>query len=201
MGQVFTESTLDTFPKDEEIFQKEYEYIDYLKGHIAGVKKAYKVYFLPLLKRDDLVLKTISVDEFKDGIREAEPDIETHDNSKWETPEFEKYRVHWYYTTTEKELMDSNPDYMHRCEQEYEEAWKHHREVNAHHPGEYWQDPETGEYKDMSISAIVQMICDWASFGDDIITWYETKADEEKSMMSIRTREILEELLYNVLFK
>lgn len=200
MGQVFNENALEDYPKSLEILEKEKEYTEYLTNHIANVKKAYKVYFLPLLKRDDLVLKTISVEEFKQGIRDAEPDIETHDASKWGS-EWDAYRFHFYSTNTEKELLDSNPEYAREKEQEYQDAWKHHREVNAHHPGEYWQDPETGEYKDMSISSIVQAICDWASFDDDIITWYENDADEEKSMMSVRTKEIFEDILYNVLFK
>ena len=47
MGQVIHE--LLTVLKDEEMLDAEKEYLAYLDDHISNVKKAYKIYFIPLL--------------------------------------------------------------------------------------------------------------------------------------------------------
>ena len=57
----------------------------------------------------------------------------------------------------------------------------------------------------MSLKAIIEMICDWESmalkFDSDTIKWYEEEAEDEKKCMSTNTKQIVEELLYNVLHK
>lgn len=199
MGQVIHE--LLSYFKDEEVLAKEQEYMDYLKNHIANVQKAYKIYFLPLLKRDDLVLSSVPVEEFKQAIRDAKDNVEKHDQSKYEDIEFFGYRKHFYPTESEKSFGN---DYAHESEMYYEEAWKHHYENNPHHQ-EYWIDPETNTPRDMELKYIVEMLSDWVAmsmyFNSDTIEWYEKEAKEEKHNMTERTKMIVEELLYNVLFK
>ena len=58
----------------------------------------------------------------------------------------------------------------------------------------------------MSLRAIVEMICDWEAMGmkfnSDTIKWYESDdSKDERESMSTRTKQIVEDLLYNVLHK
>ena len=86
-------------------------------------------------------------------------------------------------------------------EERYQECWKHHYTVNAHHP-EHWLDHENNTCTDMTLEAIVEMICDWEAmslkFGTSTLKWYET-ADDEKRCFSVKTKEIVEDLMYNVI--
>ena len=56
----------------------------------------------------------------------------------------------------------------------------------------------------MSLDAIIEMICDWEAvstmFGTNTVEWYKTKAvDYEQKMMTQNTKDIVEDLLFNVL--
>ena len=58
----------------------------------------------------------------------------------------------------------------------------------------------------MSLDAIIEMICDWEAvsymFGTSILDWYEKQAkNDEQKAMTQKTRDIVEDLLYNVLHK
>ena len=74
----------------------------------------------------------------------------------------------------------------------FEKAWEHHYKNNPHHP-KYWIKDD-GTILDMEIRYIIEMLCDWLSFGEDIRVWYQT-ADQEKSEMSSKTKAIVEELM------
>jgi hypothetical protein len=69
----------------------------------------------------------------------------------------------------------------------------------------HWVDPETKIPRDMSLRAILEMICDWEAMGlkfkSDTLNWYENDAKDEKAAMSTNTKQIVEELLYNVIHK
>jgi len=51
--------------------------------------------------------------------------------------------------------------------------------------------------------AIIEMLCDWEAmslkFGTSTLKWYENDAKDEKAALSPKTKEIVEDLLYNVL--
>lgn len=184
----------------EERCQKEQEYLDYINNHIRLVKKAFALYFAPLFFKSCISL-IISDYDLKVAIQDVAKIINNHDASKFSDSEFDGYRAYYYPTSLEK---TGDEEYKHNVEERYEECWKHHYQTNVHHPM-HWVDQETKIPRDMSLPAIIEMICDWESmalmFNSDTIKWYETKAEDEKKCMSANTKEIVEELLYNVLHK
>jgi hypothetical protein len=118
------------------------------------------------------------------GLEDFDRLIEEHDESKFSEEEFESYAQRWF-GNKEKTF-------------EYEQAWKHHWQNNEHHP-EYW----LGE--DMPYIYILEMICDWGSFGvkkgdyKELIDYYYTKArDDEEKNLSDNTKKIIEEILSKI---
>ena len=110
-----------------------------------------------------------------------EEQIAEHDASKFSTEEFEPYANKWFGDG------EKTP--------EYEAAWEHHWQSNPHHP-EYW----AGE--DMPIKYLLEMICDWFSFGlkkdnpKEIIEFYNTKAkDDPEKNLSAATKKQIEKYL------
>lgn len=110
--------------------------------------------------------------------------IKEHDESKWSEEEFEPYAQRWHGDKVKTP--------------EYEEAWKHHWMNNEHHP-EFW----LGE--DMPYIYILEMICDWGSFGikkgnlRELSDFYYNKAkDDEEKNLSDATKEIVEEILTKI---
>ena len=155
---------------------------------------------LPLLQETGII-KSISDDELKSAIISVKEDIENHDASKYSEEEFEPYRIKYYPTTNEKnadeetrKLIDFNS----------EEAWKHHYKTNDHHPM-FWADSENNSPRDMSLGAIIHMLCDWEAmsykFGTSTLDWYNNKASKEKEAMTDRTKVIVEELLDRLFVK
>jgi hypothetical protein len=181
--------------------EKQKEYIDYLETHIHNVKVAYEKYFVPLLYIDHIDnLTKVSQEEFKNAIIEAKNNIEIHDASKYDDEEFNGYRLHFHATKSEKE----DPNYE-KIEKEmyYFSAWPHHYKNNPHHPL-YWVNQETKEIKDMDLVYIIEMLCDWYSFnikfGSSTKDWYSSdEAKDEKEEMSARTKEIVEEILFEII--
>jgi hypothetical protein len=170
--------------------QKEEEYILYIEQHKERVKLSYDKYFAPLINQN-LDLNSCSNEEFQIALQDCIRNIALHDMSKYSDAEFGPYRLKWYPTVDESTaLEDENLFYQMR--QMYEEAWKHHIQNNPHHP-QYWVD-EDGNIKDMELKYIIEMMCDWLSFGKDIRAWY-SKAEDEKSVMSAKTKEIVQELM------
>lgn len=115
------------------------------------------------------------------GLGDFDELIQEHDESKFSEEEFLPYAEHFYGS--------GDNDF------EFEQAWQHHWKNNEHHP-EYW----LGE--DMPYIYILEMICDWGSFGiakgdyKELIDYYNTKAknDGEKNL-SENTKKIIEEIL------
>jgi hypothetical protein len=180
-----------------ERITKEKEYLEYINNHIFNVKKAYLMYFVPLLSKTS-ISRLVSDDELKNAIRETALKVKVHDASKFSDAEFDGYRMK-YYTTT-YEAVDE--EFKELAEERFEECWKHHYTNNDHHP-KYWVNPETGVPRDMSLPAIIEMICDWESMSiienSNTVEWYNKFATKEKSEMSENTRKIVEDLLLNVL--
>ena len=202
MGIIITESSLITDDVEtKERLQKEKEYFAYIQKHVSCVVDAFNRYFLPLLDKTN-ICSTVPDEELKQAIRVCGERIAEHDHVKYGDAEFDSYRAKYYPTANEKK---GDAAYQQLVEDRLKEAFKHHYANNPHHP-EYWVDSETGLPRDMSLDAIVEMISDWTGvstmFGGTVVDWYKHNAvhDEQKAMTQ-RTRDIVEDLMYNVLFK
>ena len=201
MGTIINEESLIIGNQSSEALernQKEEIYMNYIKDHIAKVKKCYEMYFIPL-KEVTAISSLVSDEELKDAIDELGEIIDTHDASKFTDAEFGPYRAKWYPTLAEQ---NADLDYQELMEDKYEDAWKHHYETNDHHPM-HWVNPETGVSSDMSLRAIIEMLCDWEAVslkvGTSTVEWYKNDAKEEKAAMTPNTKDIVEDLLFNVL--
>lgn len=170
--------------------QKEEEYTNYIENHRRAVISSYEKYFTPLIGQE-LDLESCSNVEFQEALQFCTNNINDHDMSKYSDIEFQPYRLKWYPTVDES-LALKNTDIFNQMREEYEAAWKHHYTTNPHHP-KYWIK-EDGTILDMELKYIIEMLCDWLSFGEDIRTWYAT-AEDEKAAMSAKTKEIVEELM------
>jgi hypothetical protein len=199
MGVILKENVVINDDDSYERLRKEQEYLEYIKNHINNVKKAYVLYMAPLLKKDN-ICNSVSDEDIKAAIIKLADTIEMHDASKFSDDEFDAYRAKYYPTNREQ----NDELYKTVMEDRYQDAWKHHYQTNAHHP-EHWVDSETGIPRDMSLDAIIELLCDWESmslrFQSDILKWYENDATDEKKALSPKSREIIEDLLYNVLHK
>ena len=175
--------------------RKEQEYLDYIKEHVHNVVSMYEKYFFPLLYKD-FALTTCSASELKASIEQIKEYIQFHDSSKYSEEEFVPYRRKFYPTSAEQAL---DAEQKRQIEDESEEAWVHHYRNNPHHP-QYWKD-ENGT-RDMHMTAIVEMLCDWMAmsykFHQDTLEWWN-KAEKEKSFMTEKTKEIVDEILNFVL--
>ena len=116
--------------------------------------------------------------------------IQEHDESKYEEPEFEAYAQKFYKQDEYGKPLDYIPG--------WDEAWKHHWMNNPHHP-EYW----LGE--DMPYIYILEMICDWGSFGilkgnmaELVDFYYEQARDDKEKNLSENTKKIIEEILSKI---
>ena len=169
---------LNMIREDLDGYQEEYK--NYIIEHKANVKKFadWLVENLPELFED------CDIDVFYDVIEE-------HDDTKWSEEEFEAYAQKFYG----KQDINGKPlEFI----PGYDEAWKHHWMNNEHHP-EFW----LGE--DMPYIYILEMLCDWGSFGmkagnlRELSDFYYNKAkDDEEKNLSDATKEIIEEILTKI---
>ena len=191
MKLIVNEST-DLHQEAILIIEKEKEYLNYIEEHIGNVKLAYQTFLVPLLS-NEISCNTVSESTLKEAIKLAEQRIQIHDESKYSDEEFKPYRVHHHPTRIELQLDE---DTKNENERLYEKAWEHHYRNNDHHP-QYWKK-EDGSMEDMSLDAIVEMICDWEAMGikfkSNTIEWWN-KAEKEKSFMTDKTKEIVDEIL------
>jgi hypothetical protein len=181
---------VSSYSNSVERNNKEEEYIDYIETHREKVKAAYEKYFLPLIDQE-LDLKSCSNEEFQEALKFCTNNISLHDESKYSDAEFIPYRIRFYPTEDEKVQLNI-ADYAQQQEENFALAWEHHYKNNPHHP-KYWIQSD-GTILDMELRYIIEMLCDWLSFGKDIRIWYQT-AEDEKNEMSAKTKEIVEELM------
>lgn len=184
-----------------ERIQREKDYISYLTNHISNVKAAYQKYFVPLLTKDFNCNKSLfNKEQLRKAIEIVKNDVDHHDESKWSEIEFEPYRMHWNPTEEEKQR---DQRYQDEVQDAYMNAWQHHYENNNHHP-KFWYDFENNIARDMSLDAIIHMLCDWISFNLDspsgTVEWWIKNASEERRFISPNTINILEDILFNILF-
>ena len=186
--------------QDPELIQKKKEYILYIDDHIRNVQKAYNDYFVPLLNNEtSIVSEVVSKEELLEAIRNVSNKIEEHDASKYFDEEFDGYRAHFHPTNLEKSMND---EYQKWVKEEFDKCWKHHYENNCHHV-QFWVNFDTGEITDMTLPAIVEMLCDWIAmsmhFKSSTRDWYENDAEKEKNYMTSNTKDIVEDILYNII--
>lgn len=199
MGEILNETAIIFDDNDSyERNIKEKIYLDYIKDHINKVKECFNMYMVPPLTMNN-ISALISDDELKYAINKVGEVIDTHDASKFSDSEFDGYRLKYHPTTRE---LNGDESFKNDVDERFTECWKHHYETNAHHP-EHWLDHENNTCKDMSLDAIVEMICDWEAmslkFGTSVLEWYENNAEDEKKCLSNKTKAIVEDLLYNVI--
>lgn len=141
-------------------------YDEYLNQHISNVKKSFKW------------LREKCPDIFPDQdwyLNDLESIIENHDQSKYYTEEYDAYDK-YFYTPGGKSYENV---------ENFKYAWLHHIHSNMHH-WQHWilqNDDGTVDILDMPYVYIIEMICDWWSFGwlkDDpyeLFAWYNERKD------------------------
>ena len=168
------------------------QYLDYIKEHKENVTKAFEIYGTLMidLLYDDNINKLLTWERLYEKIKY------THDDSKYETEEFEAYRRKYFPHNGEEPISDY----------EFNKAWLHHIHNNPHHP-EYWiyQDYEelnsNGKsqifYYQMDNDAIIEMLCDWIAmsykFNNKVYDWY--RESNTGKILNKDTRFIVEIIL------
>lgn len=203
MGTYYTVNDGNIVKKDSDVVDQERVYIHYIMNHIKNVNLAFQQLFF---NGNQYIPNGISEEEYNEAINQLAKEITQHDMSKFSEEEFNSYRIYFYPTKEEKENMDSDVDFANEVNNNFDKAWKHHYQNNDHHTG-YWisiNEDGTQNITDMNLKAIIHMICDWCAMSYsktqnfNPIEWYNTKADIEKSEMSAKTKELVDELLFLV---
>lgn len=185
-----------------ELLKKKEEYTRYIADHINNVRKAFQELFIS--RKDTLLTDSISNQEFVEAIENLTSTgaIWSHDYSKFGDEEFEPYRLKFYPTKDEEKMMEDQ-SYAAELQEKFDNAWMYHFCHNSHHP-KHWKIisgvyDANNEPNDMTLEAIIHMICDWQAmsyhYKSDMMKWYDTQADEEKKDMSENTRKLVEEIL------
>ena len=197
-----------TLPRDSQYIEKCNEYMDYINYHRDRVMTAYKKYF------EGKLSDILEENKLSDAVllkEELYNQIMKHDMSKYSDEEFEPYRAFRYPTDAEKEAMANDEFLAKLIEEKFIDAMDHHRKVNPHHPYYYlWINDDGSSITekpresalDMPIAAIIEMICDWASFDDDFdyLKWYVTEdAKDVRIIMSYNTKVIVENITSKIL--
>lgn len=204
MGNIYQSDSM----QDSSYVQKEAQYVMYIMHHKNYVKQAYE--FLKNNKFDFSNIEEIDEEKFRETLINLEPEIKSHDMSKFSDEEFEPYRRNFYPTDEEKSVEDN--EVLETVNKNFAEAWKHHYMFNDHHP-EHWkhflEDGQASEKEleiasPMPLSAILHMICDWTAMSyakghNNPVSWFNVKAKDEKKCMNPETLKLVSKLL-EVLF-
>lgn len=158
----------------------EKNYTDYVQNHIENVQKAWND---EISNIDDEFIQA-----HKDELTEQ---IKHHDESKWDTDEFDAYRAN-YNPIDDQEKIDN--------EANFQAAWYHHFQNNPHH-WQHWIDDKGDliplEDIDTVKKSYIEMICDWQAmgyvFGDTAKQYYDQNKDTIKIYPELQ--EWLEDLL------
>ena len=104
-------------------------------------------------------------------IDKAERKVLKHDHSKMSDEEWDAYDAYFYGTNRSWDVVE-----------EFERAWLHHIHENKHHWQHWVLIPDGGDRELRAIEIpdcyIIEMICDWASFGvshgnlSEVVNWY-----------------------------
>ena len=163
------------------------QYDDYLDNHLTNVKKGLEWIreFLPEL----LMVRGFESYDFDYLISLS------HDRSKFDIFEYEAYDDYFYGGNRSHDVV-----------QTFNKAWLCHIHKNPHH-WQYWvliQDDPTSPMicLDMDYPYILEMICDWWSFGwrsgnlYELFDWYEER--KHHIMLSPKSRIIVEDILNRI---
>ena len=197
-------------PKDDQYIDKCNEYMLYIDEHKTRVITAYNKYF-----RDKIYvilstfMKDITSTECAVYEKMLEDAIKNHDLSKYSDAEFNAYRIKFYPTNAEKELIVENEEKAELVKEMFEDAWHHHYVVNKHHPRFFmWnkitddgfvllEDPLDAP-QDMDIISIMEMICDWSAMSKgeedyNYLNWWfnPVLSKDEHGYMSFKTKSIV----------
>ena len=174
----FLESeNIESEPTEDSITSKESEYMKYISEHVDRVIKFY--HFLK-----DKIFVNPEDKKYQDALDTLGTFIANHDQSKYSDEEFDPYRIKFYPTLAEK-ISDDN-------EEDFQAAWDHHKLINPHHP-QYWYDYENKVAKEMPLEYILEMICDWGSFGD-IKDWWNKNPEGKLEKSKYMTKNTLDEV-------
>lgn len=156
------------------------DYHDYINAHCSNIKEAYEWF---KKKLPDVVNKCENL----------EHNIKLHDDSKFSDDEFDAYANYFYGESKNKNVKNA-----------FDNAWLHHIHNNPHH-WEYWlllTDNKKIKPLDMPLDYIVEMICDWWTFGfkdgnlNEIFTFYAN--EKHKMVLSNQTRKTIEDILNKI---
>lgn len=173
------------------------KYYKYILSHVCHVVDNFYRYMYPLLHQNN-ISRIWSDEDIHNSILDLQKHILQHDASKLEGIEFYPYRFHFDATENEKHA----PNYEKIDYPNYTKACNHHFTVNLHHPNNPVWDGV-----DMDLQYILEMLCDWFAVGQaaskeppEVNTplWWETNSDEERSCMSKKTVDTVNEFLYKV---
>ena len=165
------------------------EYNQYLDDHINNVRRAFD-----WLKTSG-VFDQIGMSPRKVDV--CDRHIVLHDKSKYNDFEYRAYDSYFY---GEEFTDEASRDSINR---DFNNAWLCHIHHNKHH-WQHWvlinDNPEAGTIAlDMPTVYLVEMVCDWWSFGwkcgrpKEIFAWYE--ANKDHMILSDSTRARVEEIL------
>ena len=146
-------------------------YIRYITQHRKKVKEAYEI-ILPKLKNSGMI------DE--ETLKNLSNNINDHDLSKFRQNELVPYANYFFGEKNQEN------------KEKFKQAAIIHKSRNPHHP-EYWMNKK-GETQDMPIEYIVEMLCDWWSFGlaqnkpDEIFEYYNRNKDKYKFSKKITAK-------------
>lgn len=157
-------------------------YPQYIQAHTNAVKSAF--YYL----REAGVFSGISEKE----LEKAERKILKHDHSKFSDEEWDAYDAYFYGRSRSFEVVE-----------EFKRAWLHHIHENRHH-WQHWvlipEDPgEELTALEIPDCYIVEMVCDWASFGymhgdvSEVTDWYDSH--KKRIVMHPTSRRKIEDIL------
>jgi hypothetical protein len=150
-------------------------YTSYIVEHCANVKKAYEW----------LVDRKIIQNQFIHR-------IQTHDISKYGEEEYDAYDKYFYGTKTAE------------VKEAFNFAWLHHIHNNPHH-WQHWvlvNDDDGTKALEMPEEYIVEMICDWWSFGhktgklEELFDWYDSH--KTNMVMHKNTKKYVEDILKKI---
>ena len=180
------------------------EYMNYIDTHINNAKLAFKKLFID--RQLDWSKLGITRERLIPILKQVYQDVQHHDESKYTDEEFDGYREKWFPTREEKDRYDKDLEYAKEVDANADDAWKHHYRYNDHHPRHWCSIDDSDnivDKRDMSIVAILHMLCDWEAMSmylnpkNDLATvsWYINNATHEKDEMTGNTRKVVESLL------
>lgn len=186
------ESIQRVLNENDDIKNKEEEYLDYINTHKANVEKAWDI------------IKEFDNPYIQNNLYDLDRNIKDHDNSKYDDEEFEYYRKKYFPINDDEanEVMDKIQDIF----------WLHYSK-NPHH-WEYWLDEnkelDYTKHNEDNIDntimmAYIEMFCDWASFGlkqdnpREVRSWYIN--EKPKMTLFPAEQEVLEDILEEYISK